>query len=85
MTLNRKLLEKKYTDLNEIDEINLSLTKLQDIDQDTFRGLSNLTEIDLSWNLLDHLNSQTFSGVDRLAKLYLYSNQLVLIDNDYIQ
>ena len=62
-------------------EINFSENQIEDIHEDTFRGLFRVTKLDLSLNKITSVNSVMFSDLHQLKILNLSMNSLETITN----
>jgi hypothetical protein len=51
--LDRKLLAKKYPNLDDITEIEMDSAELQKVDGLVFKGLNSLTRIELQMNKIE--------------------------------
>jgi len=77
--LNRQILEKKFSNLTNLQLIILNNKQITSIDPSTFRGLTNLQEISLCDNQITSIDPSTFNGLTNLQKISLYDNQITSI------
>ncbi|XP_052227710.1 probable oxidoreductase PXDNL [Dreissena polymorpha] len=61
--------------------LDLSMSMLESLPEDAFKGWPNLTGLDLSSNRLRNISRATFRGLAKLRWLYLTSNTLEYIDD----
>ena len=65
-----------FTQLYDLQSINISNNRITYLDKDCFAGLDQLTTIDISHNLLTSLPEGIFDKVSRVEYLYLRGNEL---------
>jgi Leucine-rich repeat (LRR) protein len=74
------LIEMKLN-LNYLNRLDLSYSKLASIETESFQSLVNLKVLDLSENYLTCINEMLFCSLTKLIELNLHGNQLVKIDD----
>jgi Leucine-rich repeat (LRR) protein len=74
------LIEMKLN-LNYLNSLDLSYSKLATIEAESFRSLINLKVLDLSENYLTYINEMLFCSLTKLIELNLHGNQIVKIDD----
>jgi len=65
--------------------INLSMTKLESLENNTFSGCMQLKSLDLSHNFINKINPGTFDDLENLELLYLQNNSLRSIPKDLLK
>lgn len=65
--------------------INLSMTKLKNLENNTFAGCKQLESLDLSYNLIDKIDPGTFDDLENLTSLFLQNNFLRSIPKDLLK
>jgi len=80
--LNKEYLENKYgkEKLVNVKKIDVSNSKLNAIEANTFEGLSNLEELELSNNELKKIDSNTLKPLGKLMVLKLNKCEIADLD-----
>ena len=65
----------------ETKDINLRKNKIEEIQEETFKGLFIIEKLDLSFNKISSVNSVMFSDLNQLNTLNLSMNSLESINN----
>lgn len=76
---NNPLNTVKNLNLSALAELDVSLCKFNEIEDDTFSGLLQLTHLNLSGNAISKIDSQAFSQLTNLKSLDLSHNALVAL------
>ena len=83
MFINSKILKKELINAFPIlRELNVTNSKIEEIESDSFANLKHLCSLDLSQNQIKYLNGNTFSNLVKLEKLNLSENQIKSIDEN---
>ena len=81
IVLNRTILEQFYPNFLTTSTFNLEECEFTSIKLNTFVGLNKCIDLDLAYNNFTSLNESVFMGLDNLKRMYLWYNQISLIDN----
>lgn len=74
------LSNRAFSELGNLDVLDLSFNSIRHIDPEVFVGLDQLEELDLSYNEFTSVPSDTFSNIEDLTSLDLRGNPLSTFD-----
>ncbi|PRD36761.1 UNVERIFIED_CONTAM: Tl [Trichonephila clavipes] len=71
-----------FSNVQNLDSLDLSQNKIELITDFSFGNLSNLKKLNLSFNEINVISKNAFAGLSNLNQIYITNNQLESIDED---